>query len=858
MKRLWQRCLACLLVLAFSVGISPGVFAEDYYTVRLDVQYGQTEARAMLDLINELRTGDNAWQWNEDNTQKVYLETDLSALQYDYYAEQLAMQRAAELVLYYSHTRPDGSRCFTVWGEGSGIWAENIAIGYTSAEAVFEAWQEEEELYEGQGHRRNMLGGYNVVGIGHAEYNGVECWVQEFALVQQPDTDATTANDSTSTVEIRISGDQITSAELTADPSELVMETGAVQQLPTLDVRLVMEETFSAGNGIRVEPEVQWSVDNPSVAQITNGQIQAMAPGDAVLTGSALGRSVSCTVHVGAVSLANAQVQPEQTAYPYTGAEICPAVTVTLNGRTLQEGTDYTLHYTNNIQIGMAQISVTGTGGYTGTVSCEFEILPCVHVWNSGQITTPPTCTQPGVKTLTCTICGEQQTEELAVLPHTEVQDPAVAATCTSTGLTAGSHCSVCGTVILAQQEIPIQPHSEQETVIQPATCTADGEKEIVCTVCGLSRTERIPATGHNMDGGTVLHPPTCTQAGQILYRCQTCGSTQTQQIPATGHSWAAQATVDRAPTCTEAGEQSIHCTVCQERKDIQQLPAAGHQWGAAQQILAPTCTAEGKNQVVCQVCQATQEQAVPALGHDWDEGRVETPASCSLPGSKVFQCRRCGETKTESVPATGHTYRTEHIAPTCASPGYTVYTCTVCNYQYKMKDQEPLSHTLVTQGTKPATCTQPGYTGNQVCTVCGQTVQTGQAIPATGHRFSTTWSSNTDGHWQTCACGARTASAAHSYRWITDKAATATQPGSQHQECSVCGFKGLTASIPATGTSSTGQKATPAPTATPAPAAPVPQTGDTAPVTLWVVLLGVSGCAILVAVILSIRRRRR
>lgn len=59
--------------------------------------YGQGEARTILDMINELRTGDDVWYWNSDDTAKTTL-TNLSELTYDYDLEKIAMQRAVKIL----------------------------------------------------------------------------------------------------------------------------------------------------------------------------------------------------------------------------------------------------------------------------------------------------------------------------------------------------------------------------------------------------------------------------------------------------------------------------------------------------------------------------------------------------------------------------------------------------------------------------------------------------------------------------------------------------------------------------------------------------------------------------------------
>ena len=137
--------------------------------------------------------------------------------------------------------------------------------------------------------------------------------------------------------------------------------------------------------------------------------------------------------------------------------------------------------------------TVAGVMTYTcsrcSTTKTE-PIAALEHDWGEGEVTTEPTCTVAGVMTYTCSRCGETKTEPITAKGHTEVVDPAVAATCSHTGLTEGKHCSVCNTVLVEQTEIQAIPH------------TFGGNN--ICSVCGgVKSADEIPA-GQTVD----VHDP--------------------------------------------------------------------------------------------------------------------------------------------------------------------------------------------------------------------------------------------------------------------------------------------------------------------------------------------------------------
>ena len=103
-------------------------------------------------------------------------------------------------------------------------------------------------------------------------------------------------------------------------------------------------------------------------------------------------------------------------------------------------------------------------------------------------------------------------------------------------------------------------------------------------------------------------------------------------------------------------------------------------------------------------------------------------------------------------------------------------------------------------------------------------------------HSYGTDWKADTNNHWHECACGDKADTASHTFKWVTDKEATATEKGSKHEECSVCGYKKAAIEIPATGSGSGSASQPTKPGSTGSP-----QTGDSSSV-LWLALLCISG----------------
>ena len=316
------------------------------------VQYGQSEARTILNMINEMRTSStDAWYWNSDNETKTYC-TDLKPLVYDYTLEKIAMKRAYEIALSFSHTRPNGNIGFSAFDE-FGVYGtcfavgENISAGYTNATATNKGWREDDENAFGQGHRRNMLNNmYNSVGIGHAYFAGIHYWVEEFAYNTALNT----------TYEAPMDGYMDSSTEVL---ESRIMINNLELNSSVYNLKLNEKTSYSCNYGISIMNH--W----PSY--------QSALP-----------------------------VNLPDSSTTYTIADLSIAVLKNDNSEVFIQG----------LKEGDTTITVNVNGN---TASSEIKVHDCNNHWDKGTITKTPNCTQTGEKNYRCQICQATKTQVLPI-----------------------------------------------------------------------------------------------------------------------------------------------------------------------------------------------------------------------------------------------------------------------------------------------------------------------------------------------------------------------------------------------------------------------------------------------------------
>ena len=374
-----QICSVLMILMIIFTSLPLGVMEAEAATppVKIKVTYGQTEARAMLADINAFRTSKtDAWCWDKsDSTKQPCLTTEL---EYDYELERVAMQRAAEIALSYDHTRPNGKECFTAYPSGYMRKGENIAAGYGSAAEVFDGWKEENESYAGQGHRRNMLSDkFKAVGIGHVVYQGCHYWVQEFGD-RVMNGAASGANDDTQIVDVDVASSYITAVKTNLD--DVSLKVGEKATAADFSLALNVVNQWGYQKDCVIENECSAKIEDETIASLSE---------DAVITGlksgttkiwisNPFGSDFYRTITVTKGTEDKGKISVESIAdQTYTGSALTPKVVVKAGSKVLTQNVDYTVLYSNNVNVGTASVKITGKGSYKGSYTENFKIVAC-------------------------------------------------------------------------------------------------------------------------------------------------------------------------------------------------------------------------------------------------------------------------------------------------------------------------------------------------------------------------------------------------------------------------------------------------------------------------------------------------
>lgn len=404
-------------------------------------------------------------------------------------------------------------------------------------------------------------------------------------------------------------------------------------------------------------------------------------------------------------------------------------------------------------------------------------------------------CTTPG--TYDCVVCGETQTEAAkghnlvtATVPFNCVTYTYTYSYCTN----ADCPLPLVDKIVVDGDEYDVTIQKEGGNVTDREKVHLYGEL-VIDKTSGL---DTAPDHVYRQTDKMIFQAPTCDEIGYYVYWCRYCDAHLTEEqgkgtIPALGHDMVIDTSKGVngvvAPTCTDKGYTAWKCTRCDHTEQTDFVDALGHDWGEIETV-HPSCLANGYYLRTCKVCGTPEVVGNPipfvlqneyianvddkylaneigvahpnayktddlldgdcerkglyryycpdcevyvivvrtgtGNGHTMPAGTVVQPADCVNTGLiPAYTCEVCGKDVAEEIiPALGHIPGAEANctdAQVCARG---------CGYEYA----PALGHTMVAVDAKPATCTQPGYTAHQICTVCGHR-DGWKEIPALDHK---------------------------------------------------------------------------------------------------------------------------
>lgn len=354
----------------------------------------------MYEYVNNLRTTPNVSYKNPDGS--PYYPQNLTALTYDYGLENIAKQRAAEIAIRYAHTRPKGGKFPTVFDEfkynkGTAM-GENIGMDNADVYTIYEGFEEANEDYAGQGHRRNMLNpAYKYVGYARLNVAGTFYTVQIFSSHSTGVTTPTAGNGNI-TRNVEVESGKITSFSpvISLDSKYVDGNTwtiGINNEAVKLDTTKVCLYTSFTGdendkkNASTIIPsDTTVTFKDDSLIEIdSNGYLRPKNSGTTTMTVTykAINEIYTVTLKVeGALDFTNTQYVLEQNAdgisgtYYFTGKPITPKLSYCRVRNSFPvEGIDYVLEYENNVDVGQASLIIKGIGGHTGVKKVPFNIV---------------------------------------------------------------------------------------------------------------------------------------------------------------------------------------------------------------------------------------------------------------------------------------------------------------------------------------------------------------------------------------------------------------------------------------------------------------------------------------------------
>ncbi len=285
-KKLISLFLVLALIMTSIMPLKNVSADDDFVEVDAKLVIGQKEAREMLDLINNLRKTEP-----DTNSTEEYVV--------DYTLQCAAMQRAAEIAYYFEDIRPDGSEFTTaltdlgfVFSGRGPLVGQNLAAGEgekMTASGAIQEWCTYELT------RRNLLGNYAAVGIGHVMVDDGDYWVIIFSTklnnaYEIPDYDY---EDS---VKIKFKKEMLYDAQLVSSTNNLTVAAGESIALPAFSGEIKVHGRFM--DKPLIATGLSSFTGDGVYVSVSDGKIYGLSEGTGRITANIGGTILACNVTV--------------------------------------------------------------------------------------------------------------------------------------------------------------------------------------------------------------------------------------------------------------------------------------------------------------------------------------------------------------------------------------------------------------------------------------------------------------------------------------------------------------------------------------------------------------------------------
>ena len=588
-----------------------------------------TDMQAALDRVNAIRK-EACEEGVPDprNSSRKLTSSDYVPIKWSSDLEYIARIRAAEASLVLAHTRPNGTRCFTL-NSPNGIRSYGEVLAWNNTRKFLpgiEQWYEEKEDWVNQnnnavtGHYTEMIDPANQY-VGYATFINPDARYSTTTSGEYNKYD----NNLDESFGPDISNCTQTIEAQTSDITVGMSDFEELQAPNSVQADFYANITNSSCNLSVLDNNVSWKSSNTSVATVdAKGLVTGVQAGNADITAALSSLSATKMIKVAAAVHEHSWDAGKVTTEATCTTDGVKTYTCSVCKTTKTETIKATGH--KETEIRNAVEATCQQEGYTGDKVCKTcgtvlekgtTIAKKNHTWDAGKVTTEATCTTDGVKTYTCSVCKTTKTETIKATGHkeTEIRN-AVEATCQQEGYTGDKVCKTCGTVLEKGTTIAKKNHTwDAGKVTTEATCTTDGVKTYTCSVCKTTKTETIKATGHKETEIRNAVEATCQQEGYTGDKvCKTCGTVLEKgtTIAKKNHTWDAGKVTTEA-TCTTDGVKTYTCSVCKTTK-TETIKATGHKMGEWKTVTAATTQKEGKQERTCTACDYKETKSIPKL----------------------------------------------------------------------------------------------------------------------------------------------------------------------------------------------------------------------------------------------------